>query len=93
MNTRNLDTLRDWIKQHVALTDSDRDALKGLLLAVEKDYGDEAWARMHDECDKENAALKEIIRHCYAHSDYLNCGKDQMQAGMRNLFARVISEP
>jgi hypothetical protein len=44
----------------------------------------------HVATPDENAKLRELIRHCAAHSACGNCGYDQMNAEQQSLYHRVI---
>ena len=46
-----------------------------------------------DERDREIAQLKELVRHCWVHSAYSDCGFREMEGEMRDLYCEVIGRP
>ena len=43
--------------------------------------------------EKQGEALRELVKHCWVHSGYENCGYRQMDSEQRKLYDRIISEP
>lgn len=37
-------------------------------------------------------ALEDLVRHCWVHSGYTNCGYDQMTTEQKDLYTAVIAK-
>lgn len=52
----------------------------------------EHWYAELQKARAEVAALRELVRHCWVHSAYRDCGFDQMTTEQKELYRTIIGD-